>query len=67
MEESGKPKYEGKFNWHGEVLTYYRHAHSKDEAKLQMLLEMGKAVERPLGVLVREYSGKKNNFEIRRV
>jgi hypothetical protein len=64
---TSKPKWEGKFNWHGEVLTYYRYAHSKDEAKVQMLIEMGKVVDRPLGVLVREYSGKKDNFEIKRV
>jgi hypothetical protein len=64
---TSKPKYEGKFNWHGEVLTYFRHAHSKDEAKVQMLLEMGKAVDRPLGVLVREYNGSEDNFKIRRV
>jgi hypothetical protein len=61
------PKWEGKFNWHGEVLTYYRHAHSKDEAKALMLVEMSKVVDRCLGVLLKRYDGTQDNFEIGRV
>ena len=64
---TGKPKYEGKFNWHGEVLTYYREVHSKAEAKTLMLLEMSKMVDRPLGVLLGLYNGTQDNFEMRRV
>lgn len=64
---NSKPNWEGKFNWHGEVLTYYRHAHSKAEAKTLMLNEMSKVVDKPLGVLCNLYNGTQANFDMRRI
>jgi hypothetical protein len=64
---TSKPNWEGKFNWHGEILTYHRHAHSQAEAKVLMLVAMAKDVGHRAPALFRKYDGSRDNFEIRRI
>lgn len=62
-----KIKWEGKFNWHGEVKTYYRHATSEAQAKVRLL----NAMARELGVATHSlypvYDGSVDNFSIKEV
>lgn len=59
-----KPKWEGRFNWHGEILVYHTSVADKNAAKILMLKEMAKQVDKPVGILWKMYSKNKDNHKI---
>ena len=66
-EVTGKQKYQGSFNWHGENIQLFKYAGSEAQARLLMLKDLAKKVGYNEGTIFGMYSNNKDLYRIKKI
>ena len=62
---SNKQRYKGIFNWHGQLITLWVHAHNEKGAKGIFIKQLSDKLNRPQWGVRKYFTGAKDNFKIK--